>query len=60
MNTGSCARRDLLKAWAWAGCLPLLHVEPELWAAATTPKRLLIVMHTEGYRQQYWRPMDGT
>jgi len=40
------------------GCLPLLQSSRGS-AAAVAPRRLLIVAGTEGYRQQYWRPMDG-
>jgi hypothetical protein len=59
MNSWELRRRDLLKSLGVGmGCLPLM------WAtrgsAATAPKRLLIVAATEGYRQQYWRPMDGS
>jgi hypothetical protein len=59
MKKWELARRDLLKGLGLGmGCLPLLHAS-EVWSAAAQPKRLLIVMNTNGLRQQYWRPKDG-
>jgi len=59
MNSREMGRRDLLKSLGVGmGCLPLL--QSSFASAATTPKRLIIVASTEGYRQQYWRPMDGS
>jgi hypothetical protein len=58
MNAWELRRRDLLKALGVGmGCLPLLRSS---YARAATPKRLLIVASTEGYRQEFWRPMDGS
>jgi hypothetical protein len=59
LNRWELRRRDLLKGLGVGmGCLPLLNAS-ELWAAATAPKRLAIVMNTNGYRQAYWKPMPG-
>jgi len=58
MTIWEMRRRDVLKALGVGmGCLPLLRSSH---AKAAVPKRLLIVASTEGYRQQYWRPMDGS
>jgi hypothetical protein len=59
MNTWEMRRRDLLKSLGVGmGCLPLL------WStrgsAATAPKRVFIIASTEGYRQEFWRPQDGS
>ena len=61
MKKWELARRDLLKSLGVGfGMLPLLNAS-ELWAAtATTPKRLMIVMNTNGYRQMYWKPQVGS
>jgi hypothetical protein len=61
MKKWELARRDLLKSMGVGfGMLPLLNAS-ELWAAtATTPKRLMIVMNTNGYRQMYWKPNIGS
>jgi hypothetical protein len=60
MNAWELRRRDVLKALGVGmGCLPLLQSSRGS-AAAAAPKRLLIVASTEGYRQQFWRPMDGS
>jgi hypothetical protein len=59
MNAWELRRRDLLKALGVGmGCLPLLQARRGS-AAGLAPKRLIIVASTEGYRQQFWRPMDG-
>ena len=59
MNAWELRRRDLLKALGVGmGCLPLLQSSRGS-AAAVVRKRLVIVAATEGYRQQFWRPMDG-
>jgi hypothetical protein len=60
MNKWELARRDLLRGLGLGvGCLPLLGAS-ELWAApSTAPRRLLIVMNTNGYRQAYWKPRPG-
>jgi hypothetical protein len=61
VNKWELARRDLLKGLGLGlGMLPLLRAS-ELWAApGTGPKRLMIVMNTNGYRQQFWKPMPGS
>jgi hypothetical protein len=57
MNAWEMRRRELLKALGVGmGCLPLLRAGR---ASGAGPKRLIIVAATEGYRQAYWRPMDG-
>jgi hypothetical protein len=59
MKKWELARRDLLKGLGvGAGCLPLLRAS-EVWAAPGAPRRLMIVMNTNGYRQTYWKPMEG-
>jgi hypothetical protein len=59
MNRWELGRRDVLKALGVGmGCLPLLQSSRGS-AAASVRKRLIIVAATEGYRQQFWRPMDG-
>jgi hypothetical protein len=59
MKKWELARRDLLKQLGVGiGCLPLLNAS-EVWAAPGGPKRLLIVMNTNGYRQMYWKPQPG-
>ncbi len=58
MKTCETRRRDVLKALGVGmGCLPLLRSGQ---AAAAAPRRLIIVASTEGYRQPFWRPMDGS
>src|SRR4051794_39603066 len=58
MNRWESRRRDVLKyLGVGMGCLPLLRAGRA--SGATPPRRLLIVASTEGYRQQFWRPMDG-
>ncbi len=54
------ARRDLLKGLGVGmACMPILRAS-ELWAApGTTPKRLMIVMCTNGWRQALWKPQTG-
>jgi hypothetical protein len=61
MKKWELARRDLLKQLGVGfGCLPLLNAS-EVWGAgATAPRRLLIVMNTNGYRQMYWKPQVGS
>jgi hypothetical protein len=60
MNTWELRRRGLLKALGVGmGCLPLLQSRRGS-AHAAAPKRVLIVASTEGYRHQFWRPMDGS
>ena len=60
MNAWEIRRRDVLKALGVGmGCLPLLQSSRGIGRRAA-PKRLLIVAATEGYRQQFWRPMDGS
>jgi hypothetical protein len=60
LNTWELRRRDFLKTLGVGmGCLPLLQSSRSS-AAGPAPKRLLIVASTEGYRQQFWRPMDGS
>src|SRR3954470_1971897 len=57
MNAWEMRRRELLKALGVGmGCLPLLRAGR---ASGAGPKRLIIVASTEGYRQAFWRPMDG-
>jgi hypothetical protein len=52
------ARRDLLKGLGvGAACLPLLSAGRALGAGA--PKRLIVILTSEGYRQQYWKPQAG-
>ena len=59
MNTWEMRRRDLLKGLGVGlGCLPLLWSNRS--TAAATPKRLIIIASTEGFRQPFWRPMDGS
>jgi hypothetical protein len=59
MNRWGMRRRDLLKTLGVGmGCLPLLQSRRGS-AAAVAPRRLIIVASTEGYRQAFWRPMDG-
>jgi len=59
MNRWEMRRRDLLKTLGVGmGCLPLLQSRRGS-AAAVAPRRLIIVASTEGYRQAFWRPMDG-
>ncbi len=59
MNAWEMRRRDVIKALGVGmGCLPLLQAGRSFGAAA--PKRLIIVAATEGYRQPFWRPMDGS
>ncbi len=59
MNRWEMRRRDVLKTLGVGmGCLPLLQSSRGS-AAALAPRRLLIVASTEGYRQAFWRPMDG-
>jgi hypothetical protein len=61
MNAWEIRRRDLLKALGVGmGCLPLLQSSRGSAAGANPPKRLIIVAATEGYRQIYWRPTDGS
>jgi hypothetical protein len=59
MNKWELARRDVLKSLGLGmGCLPLLHAS-KVWGAPTGPRRLLIVMNTNGWRQQFWKPKTG-
>ena len=59
MNKWELHRRDVIKALGVGmGCLPLL--QSHRASAADVPKRLLIVAATEGYRQAFWRPQDGS
>jgi hypothetical protein len=54
------ARRDLLKGLGVGmAMLPLLHGS-DVWAQATRPKRLIIVMCTNGWRQPMWKPQVGS
>jgi hypothetical protein len=58
MKIRETRRREVLKALGVGlGCLPLLRSGR---ASAAGPKRLIIIASTEGYRQQFWRPMDGS
>jgi hypothetical protein len=61
LNGWETGRRDLLKRLGVGlGCLPLLHAS-DLWAApGLAPKRLIISMSTNGWRQQYWKPQVGS
>jgi hypothetical protein len=55
------ARRQLLKGLGLgAACLPLLHSSRSWAAGETAPKKLVIVMATEGYRQAAWKPKVGS
>jgi hypothetical protein len=59
MNKWELARRDVLKSLGLGlGVLPLLHAS-KVWGAPTGPRRLLIVMNTNGWRQQFWKPKEG-
>jgi hypothetical protein len=61
MNTWELRRRDLLKSLGVGmGCLPLLWSTRRSMAAGPVPKRVFIVAATEGYRQEFWRPKDGS
>ena len=52
------ARRELCKGLGVGmGCLPLLRAS-EVWGAAQ-PKRLIISMSTNGWRQPAWKPHGG-
>jgi hypothetical protein len=61
MNKWELSRRSLIKRLGVGlGCLPLLP-SSDLWAqAATSPRRLMIVMNTNGYRQALWKPSVGS
>jgi hypothetical protein len=60
MKIWELRRRDLLKTLGVGmGCLPLLQSSRGS-AAAVRPRRLIIIAGTEGYRQQFWRPLDGS
>ena len=54
------ARRDVLKGLGVGlACLPL--ISPERARAAATPggnKRLVVILTSEGYRQQFWKPAN--
>ena len=48
------------RGWASGmACLPLLRGS-KVWAAPGGVKRLMIVMCTNGWQQQYWRPQVGS
>ena len=54
------ARRDLLKGiGVGMGMLPLLRAS-DVWGAELRPKRLIISMSTNGWRQQFWKPQVGS
>jgi Protein of unknown function (DUF1552) len=55
------ARRDLLKGLGVGmAMMPILRAG-DLWAApATMPKRMIIVMCTNGWRQALWKPKPGS
>jgi hypothetical protein len=54
------ARRDLLRQLGvGAACLPLLQASRALAAPGPGPRRLMVVMTTNGYRQTYWRPTSN-
>ena len=60
MNTWEMRRRDVLKTLGVGfGCLPLLQSRRGS-AASVAPRRLIIVASTEGFRQEFWRPKDGS
>jgi hypothetical protein len=61
MNKWERSRRDLLKRLGLGlGCLPILKAS-DVWSApAGGVKRLMIVMNTNGYRQQHWKPAVGS
>lgn len=61
MTRWDVRRRELLKGLAVGmGCLPVFH-SSRAWSQTTAaPKKLLIIVNSEGYRQAYWRPKDGT
>jgi hypothetical protein len=59
MNAWELRRRELIKALGVGmGCLPLLWSSRS--SAAGVPKRLFIIASTEGFRQEFWRPKDGS
>jgi hypothetical protein len=54
------ARRDVLKSLGvGAACLPLLHAAKANGADSNTQRRLIVILTSEGYRQQYWKPQTG-
>ena len=60
MNKWDMRRRDVLRLLGvGAGCLPMLQSH-RASAAASAPKRLIIIANTEGYRQEFWRPQNGS
>ena len=60
MKNWHLARRDLLKQLGvGAACLPLLRAKGAFGAVGATPKRLMVLQMSEGYRQQYWKPPTG-
>jgi hypothetical protein len=55
------ARRDLLKGLGvGAACLPLLSAGRARAAGNMSQRRLIVILTSEGYRQQYWKPMTGS
>lgn len=59
MKDLAIARRDLLKRLGLgAACLPLLRSRAR--AALPARRRLVIVQMSQGYRQAFWRPRDGS
>jgi hypothetical protein len=54
------ARRDLLKGLGVGmAMMPLLRGS-DVWAQATRPRRMIIVMCTNGWRQAMWKPQVGS
>jgi hypothetical protein len=54
------ARRDLLKSLGvGAACLPLLSAGRAKAASAADQRKLIVILTSEGYRQQYWKPTAG-
>jgi hypothetical protein len=54
------ARRDLLKAMGvGAACLPLLSAGRAKAAGTMSQRKLIVILTSEGYRQQFWKPQAG-
>jgi hypothetical protein len=61
MTRWEVRRRELLKGLAVGmGCLPVFHSSRAWSQTAAAPKKLLIIVNSEGYRQAFWRPKDGS
>jgi hypothetical protein len=61
MRANECepARRQLLKSLGLgAACLPML-TSSRVWGAEPAPKKFLLVIATEGYRPDAWKPKVG-